>query len=607
MTGAAPAPEGPGEGSAAPRPTRLDGRWVRHLLPTLVLGLALFLRLYRLDLRSPLVTVELETLDFVMKGPLEIILPPPEGHFMLPLSRLVQWAFVTVDPSLFALRLPSAIFGTLSVAWLYLLCNRLLGRRTALLAAFMLALAPFHVHYSQLTKQYTILTFLCLASVHLLVLAVERNRARYWVGLALANYLGVVNHPLGFVLLGLEVVLYYAALAAPTRTGRRSRRSCHSRLWLAVAATLLLYGPYWHVVFASIGEKVGVYRVMGDRIAWDTSISQALSQISDALNAPRGLWALAYLPVFLIGLAWRGARHRREAVLTLLIVPLPVAITLFLEPTTILQVKYLLVCLPVYLMAISAGFLYVGRLTTSVLARGRLRSLLALVVPAVLVVGLVVHPSLRRIDWYYGLGAALAYNSAAKIMVKRVVHGSMDRANHRLADHLRRGSDFAVPPAKLVISAALSAEDRSDLEMARRVQRAMVGMMDWCRKQQDDRACGTGSAAALPVEVLYPPGRSPSRAWKLGVTRVTGWLVRPLLWWVRGSARGNVELRARGRRLIARGETEAAQGAFAAAAIRDPRDFRSQYALARIAYKARQWREVGARVERVMESMENTQ
>jgi hypothetical protein len=52
----------------------------------------------------------------------------------------------------------SAFTGTLTIPAIYLLGRRLAGRNVGLLAALILALAPFHVRFAQETRMYTLLT-----------------------------------------------------------------------------------------------------------------------------------------------------------------------------------------------------------------------------------------------------------------------------------------------------------------------------------------------------------------------------------------------------------------------------------------------------------------
>lgn len=65
----------------------------------------------------------------------------------------------------FSVRLPSAIFGTLSIVLVYFLAKIWYGRRTAILSAFLLAVMPLHVLYSRLAFNDVIQTFFILAAV----------------------------------------------------------------------------------------------------------------------------------------------------------------------------------------------------------------------------------------------------------------------------------------------------------------------------------------------------------------------------------------------------------------------------------------------------------
>jgi hypothetical protein len=66
-----------------------------------------------------------------------------------------------------AVRLFSVGVGTLTVPLLFLVGRRLFGPSPAALAAFILALAPFHVYYSQEVRMYGLVTLLGLASTYL--------------------------------------------------------------------------------------------------------------------------------------------------------------------------------------------------------------------------------------------------------------------------------------------------------------------------------------------------------------------------------------------------------------------------------------------------------
>jgi hypothetical protein len=63
----------------------------------------------------------------------------------------LQWGGVEIfGPSLVGIRLVSVFMGTLTIPALYLLARTLFDRKTALLAAFLLAVFPPHIHFSRL-------------------------------------------------------------------------------------------------------------------------------------------------------------------------------------------------------------------------------------------------------------------------------------------------------------------------------------------------------------------------------------------------------------------------------------------------------------------------
>ena len=65
------------------------------------------------------------------------------------------WRTIGTEPTI--LRLISVYFGTLSIPLVYKIGRRLDGQATGLLSAFLLAISPFHIWYSQEVRMYTLL------------------------------------------------------------------------------------------------------------------------------------------------------------------------------------------------------------------------------------------------------------------------------------------------------------------------------------------------------------------------------------------------------------------------------------------------------------------
>ncbi|KAA3646455.1 MAG: hypothetical protein DWQ07_09585 [Chloroflexi bacterium] len=63
----------------------------------------------------------------------------------------------------FAVRLPSAIAGIAAIALLYWLGKTMFNQHVALIAAFLIAVSPFHVHYSQEARTYSFVALVTIA------------------------------------------------------------------------------------------------------------------------------------------------------------------------------------------------------------------------------------------------------------------------------------------------------------------------------------------------------------------------------------------------------------------------------------------------------------
>jgi uncharacterized membrane protein len=138
--------------------------------------------------------------------------------FHPPLSFIVNHVFLLLGESDFLLRLPSALFGIASLPVFYVLGRDLTSQKDAVFAVFVLALSPFHIWYSQEGRMYSQLLFLSLLSSVLLLQALRRGKARWWVYYALVSAAGMYTHvfmALAFAAQFLWVVLYHRRYVLP--------------------------------------------------------------------------------------------------------------------------------------------------------------------------------------------------------------------------------------------------------------------------------------------------------------------------------------------------------------------------------------------------------
>lgn len=112
------------------------------------------------------------------------------NHPPLPYILAAAWRTIGLGGSEWTMRLLPALFGVVAVPALYALTRRLFDERTGLIAAFLLAIAPLHVHHSQDLKEYIYLPFVsCLIGIFL-HRAFDTNRWRDWIAYGLLAGLG---------------------------------------------------------------------------------------------------------------------------------------------------------------------------------------------------------------------------------------------------------------------------------------------------------------------------------------------------------------------------------------------------------------------------------
>jgi 4-amino-4-deoxy-L-arabinose transferase-like glycosyltransferase len=139
-----------------------------------------------------------------------------EVHPPLYFLQLRLWRSAFGD-TLGALRANSALWGSVSLLLIFLLAKRLGGGTTALAAAALMALSPFHLAYSQELRPYALAAALSTA----VYLAVEMGEGKWprillaglWTGLLYTHYWG------GFVCAASGI---YALASARTPAGRRA-------------------------------------------------------------------------------------------------------------------------------------------------------------------------------------------------------------------------------------------------------------------------------------------------------------------------------------------------------------------------------------------------
>jgi mannosyltransferase len=334
--------------------TSSEAKWDRigvYLLPILVTLLAMALQLHRLDSQS-LWFDELATLtgagwggswlDAIQK-PLTIPTTPKP-----PLSYVVTHLFLLLGERDFLLRLPAAMFATLTIPLVYALGRALFDRQVGLLGAFLLAIAPLQIRYAQEARMYAMWSFLSVLSLYLFWQAVRSSQGRWWFLFAVATILALYTHL--FTLLALGVMILFA-LWLLVRPATRTRFPFRSRHFIvALAFIFLAYVPM--LPFLTKGL------VSGEGLGGEAIPDWGLSQLVDALGLFSGgndVGSWVYGSLLVLAAVVMARKDREALTLAALWIALPFILILSLPFGHNVRVRYFLFVLPVYLLLVAYG------------------------------------------------------------------------------------------------------------------------------------------------------------------------------------------------------------------------------------------------------------
>jgi hypothetical protein len=337
---------------------------IRRSLPILFLLIACALRLHWLghqsfwnDEGNSARLVE-RPISIILAGAAGDIHPP--GYYLL----LAGWRGL-VGNSEFGLRSLSALQGILSLAVLYGVAKRWFGHTTAHATLLLAAINPLLVYYSQEARMYAQLGLsasLLLASAASFL---QKPSFRTTIWLALASAAGVYTH-YTFPLV-LFAVLAGLAIALLVQARSRSAVSAFLRPMLLLASAqglaLLLFSPWLGIAWRQVS---GWPLTAGSAMMWQTGLMRLwqwlwLGQTVNVTGRTLMAGLLAFAVLVGVGLWQGGASRWRGKGLALGAALLPSLFLLARGLTAPQYAKFLLMCLPAWLLLAGHGLAVLGQ------------------------------------------------------------------------------------------------------------------------------------------------------------------------------------------------------------------------------------------------------
>ncbi len=184
--------------------------------------------------------------------------------------------------------------------------NHAVGNSISWLAVALLALSPFEVLHAQVTRQYSLLTVMTIASGWLLLRALRTQTLWAWASWSMANLLGLYTQPFfGLVMIAQGVYIGGLCLLRPTLP----HHIPPCRYWvpylLGASCVTLLYAPWLWVMMTQSTQLLATTQWTADRPdmfhlfkLWILSFSCLVLDLDPGFNNP--LTYLLRLPVILL-------------------------------------------------------------------------------------------------------------------------------------------------------------------------------------------------------------------------------------------------------------------------------------------------------------------
>ncbi len=305
--------------AAEPPPARAGAVTAERWALAGLLALALALRL--VDLGDGLWYDEIVTLVNYVRRPLgDIVTTYDSQNQHLLYSIMARVSVSAFGESAWALRLPAALAGVLSLWAVVAFGRRVVSAREALLAALLLAVSYHHVWFSQNARGYTMLLAGTLAGTAALLALMEPDQAgaarRRVAAFALVTALTLYTHVTAAFVVAAQGLVWLTLVAAG-RTDRPSRGRVLTAFAAAGVLALLVYLPVLSQFVTTLTRPT----MAGVAVEWKNPLWLVAETARGLSQGVPGGWPVLVAGVVVFGTGVASCALRAPAALGLMVLP----------------------------------------------------------------------------------------------------------------------------------------------------------------------------------------------------------------------------------------------------------------------------------------------
>jgi uncharacterized membrane protein len=335
---------------------------------------------------------------------------------------LHYWVRVFGDSEV-SLRLPSVLFGLLSIPMIYKIGSAIFDKKVGALASLLLAIAMIHIRYSQEARGYSLMALLALVSMYYFIGILQTPSLARSTGYVIATGLLLYTHFYGLLIVLCQNIYYLTIL-----TFSSDDTPLRLRSWILTQAILFLsFMPWLRVLITQVLVIQDGYWIPTPSIQ---SLLETLLEYAGSSRLLLGIFA-AFLLLSFISLTRRRQGNAKKNVLLQSAEKWTWSIRLSHNKMTLLLLLWLVVpiLLPFVLSQFSTPIYYTrytlaASLPVYILVAKGLRSMGSLLTRSIAILFIIVL-SLVRVDVYYGETTNEQWRDLANHIVKNAEPGDL--------------------------------------------------------------------------------------------------------------------------------------------------------------------------------------
>ncbi|MEJ2272210.1 MAG: glycosyltransferase family 39 protein [Candidatus Bathyarchaeota archaeon] len=285
---------------------------------------------------------------------------------------VVLHIFTYFGTSEIVLRLPSFIFGILSIILMYKIGKLFFGRLEGLIGAFLLSISTILIRHSQEARYYSLSAFLSLLSFFFLFKAVKEHDRKLWVGFFFSTILAVLSHYYMIFIVLIEVIFLGIMFAKYPKSFILGVKKIGKAKIVLLLFGLLIISVFSFPIIQNILNQFlsgsgyagqATFGIPPESFFQDLfsnfSFGYSFSYFTFLSGTLAGtLFLFVFFLFLLMGLVTSAKNYNDQTILLVLWIFLPAMIIYFLSVSlnsALIDAKYLIFIIPSYLLCISKG------------------------------------------------------------------------------------------------------------------------------------------------------------------------------------------------------------------------------------------------------------